>query len=454
MLKDLGFFLLLLAVANAGDNVTWFIGGPNHPNASANATCGRTAQLPCTNLSAVLEVFKNNDTGCTTNYNQGNWSSTTVIFLDGTHVIPTLCLHRWSNVTIRSEGNASIVSDNTGDAREDHGIFTFVNCSNIKVVNLYFNVTVAERVALLFENSSDVLVLNCTYYLPARNSKGININQPQGSVVIQGCIFKGGLLNEETTESRGLHIVYDKGISTTRIENCYFKEFFNSTQMAMAKQKNLHRAHKIGQALILYFNVASIGHNVSVSRCRFMENFVHSGSTFLIVFDSTSQLNSIHISKCQLIANVNLYGAVGVHYWRQTHGNNVSIRDSIFSDNSAILEGGGIFAIFLSQSVSNFLEVDNCMFKNNTATKGAAIHLFNSPMWFTHEVDIRDKLVSVNISNCLFTNNTALIDKSNVASGTEGIINALRIKLFLSKTKYVIIALSLYLMLLWFLDSP
>ena len=445
MLKDSGFFLLLFAIATASDNVAWFIGGQNHPNASADVTtCGRRALLPCINLSAVLEVYNINNTSCATN--QGNWLSTTVIFLSGTHVIPTLCFFRWNNltirgednanVTIRGEGNASILSDGIGNNGSGNVLFNFVNGSNITVINLHFSVTVAERVALLFENSSDVSVINCTYHLPARNSKGININQPQRSVIVQGCMFRGGLLHEEKSE--GLHIIYGEGISTVRIEECDFKEFFISAPI-MPKQKNLYRAHRIGQALVLNFSVSSTGQNASVSRCHFMENFVYSGSTFLIVFHSTSTLNNVYISECQLIGNVNLYGGVGIYYWGETHNNNVSINDSIFSDNLAFLEGGGVFAAFLSPNVTNLLTIGHCIFKNNTANEGAAMHLFNSPMWSAHAVDIRNELVSVNIINCSFTSNTALGDNSSVviAVGTEGIINAVRIRLFLSKTKYV-----------------
>ena len=123
-------FFLLIAYANAND-FTWFIGGPDHPNSSPNvAECGQTAETPCTNLSVILavsEVFNVNGTSCAVSTDEGNKTSTTVIFLSGTHVVPTLCLFNWSNVYVQGEDDVSIVPEKIGD----YGLFTFYNSSNI-----------------------------------------------------------------------------------------------------------------------------------------------------------------------------------------------------------------------------------------------------------------------------------------------------------------------------------
>lgn len=421
-----GLYIFLLAACTVAINdVTWFIGGPDHPNSSANITeCGRTVQLPCVNLSVVLEVskvFEINKTLCATSTNEGNRSSTTVIFLSGTYVLPAICLYNWSNLYVQGVGNVSIVSPRNGQIG-DYGIFTFVNSSNITIVNLNFIVHTSGRSALLFQNNIDLFILNCTYDLSADVSKGIIIKQPQGDVVIRGCVFRGNVLN--VTESAGLKITFDEGVSAVKIEHCDFRDFYVHPT---TQQESYRRARKLGQALLLIFDEFSTGHTVEVSQCLFTENYAYSGSTLLISFFSGSKLNNVLVTGCQFTGNRNLYGAVGIYNWRRTADNSITIKHSNFSSNLANSEGGAIFAAFLSRHATSLLTIHNCIFVNNSAKEGAALDLFNSPAWFTHSVDVSDDLVSVNISDCTFANNVAL--------KTEGIINTLRIRLYFSNTK-------------------
>ena len=287
----------------------------------------------------------------------------------------------------------------------------------------------------MFENNTDVTILNCMYSLLEKSSRGIIFKQPQGKVVIKGCTFRGGLSRGELSPvgSRGLYVICGEGLSDFTIEDCNFKHFYADT---VPNQESFYSASGVGQGLALLFNEVSTRHHVEVSGCLFTDNSVHSGSTFLIIFDSTSQQNSVLVSRSQFIRNVNLYGTVGVFYWRLPANNSVTIRDSIFISNTAHLEGGGIFAAFLSQHVTNLLIIDNCTFENNKANEGAALVLFNSSTWFNQTAGIRNELVSVSIRGCTFTNNTAL-SSSFVNVGTEGIIDALRIRLFFINSKYV-----------------
>ena len=287
----------------------------------------------------------------------------------------------------------------------------------------------------MFGNSSDVSVINCAFYLPADASVGILINHTQGDVVVQGCTFKGSSVSK--APSRGLYVIYGEGgLSTVTITGCDFREFY--ADPLTRNQENFRNARStLGQGLVLLFNELSSRHTVIVHHCHFTENFAVSGSTLLVVFDWNSQQNSVIVSECQFIRNRNLYGAIGIYYWGESSLNNVTIRSSNFSSNTAY-EGGAIFAAFLSQKLTNVLTMDNCKFENNTANEGAAVHLFNSPTWFVRAPDINERLVSVNISDCLFTNNTALgTSILNAAMGTEGIFNALRIRLHFSNTKYI-----------------
>ena len=418
----------------AANDVTWYIGGPNHPNASANvAECGRTAQLPCINLSIVLqfsEVFEINRTVCALSTNEGNRSSTTIIFLSGTHLLPALCLFNWSNLYVKGEADVSIVPVENG-LIGDYGLFTFINSSNITINNLDFFVNIHGRTALLFVNITDLYVSSCVYHLPIEESLGIVVRQPRGDVVIHGCSFIGSVSN--MTNSAGLRLVYGEGVSTVKIDHCDFEYFYAEP---MARRESYANARTVGRALVLSFNELSIGHEVEISHCIFADNVANTGSTLLMLFDLNAQQNTILVTESQFIRNRNLYGAMGIYHWRRSSDNSVTIRNSNFSNNTANLEGGGIFVAFLSRHVTNLLRIDNCVFEYNTANEGGAIHLFNSPAWFTHSVDASNDLVSVNISDCTFTSNTARGSSVlNVAVGTEGIINALRIRLFLSNTK-------------------
>ena len=423
---------------------TWFIGGADNPNSSANISeCGRTAEIPCTNLSIVLaasEVFEVNGVTCAVSTDEGNRSSTTVIFLNGTHVAPALCLFNWTNVYVEGKHDVTIEYEKIGE----YGIFAFSNSTNITIVNLNFAVNTPGRSALSFENCTDVSVLSCVYDLVAVGSNGIVVTQPQGSLVISGSTFRGSISHNvlNPVSSRGLKICYGEGHSTVRIEDCNFKDFYADTG---ERHRSFGSVSSIGPGLVLSFSEMSAGHFVEVSRCIFTMNCVNSASTLVILFDSTSQQNSVLVNECDFIGNLNLYGAVGIYYWGLSSNNNVTIRGSIFTNNTAHLEGGGIFTAFLSEHVTNLLTIDNCTFEKNTANEGAAVFLFNSPKWFSNAVDISEELVSVNVTDCLFTNNTALgSDVLNVGMGTEGIINALRIRLFFTNTKYVCTCIALY----------
>ena len=430
-------FLLCITYGIKAHDVTWYIGdGAN--SSSDVSVCGRTPQLPCVSLSVVLsnsDLFEINGTACFRSTISDNRTSTTVVFLGGTHVVPTICLFNWTNVIARGDGDVTIYSENFGD----YGLFSFANSSNITITNLNFvvNISLSLRAALLFYNSSDITVGNCSFSSEAARSEGIHIENPFGDCLIQGCSFKGNVVKEIPEGSLGIHIFYDEGLSTVRIRDCNFSDFFISQS---TNEGNLKNSRSIGQGLRLWFKDYTFGHFVEVSGCRFTDNFAYSGSTFLILFDTGTQLNNVVIDRCKFLGNRNLYGGgIAGYYWADSSNNSIRVNNSIFRDNIADLEGGGLFAAFVTEHVSNVLVIGSCVFENNTANEGAAIQLFNSPGWFLSSIEVRDELVNVKIQNCSFMNNTAY--GSSVLSSayaSEGVINALRIRLFLGETKYVV----------------
>jgi len=430
---QLSCFLLSITYGNAYD-VTWYVGGG--ANSSANVSvCGRTPQLPCANLSVILrnsDLFEINNTQCFQSTISDNRTSTTIVFLSGTHVVPTICLFNWTNVIVRGEGDVTIYSE----ARGNFGLFSFTNCSNIMITNLNFIVDIKGRVALLFQNSSDVTVVDCSVTSLVAGSEGIRIETPFGNWLIKRCNFTGNVLRGVQEGSRGLYVIYDEGSSTVKIKDCEFTDFFIAKP---ANKENLSSSRNIGQGLRLLFSEGTFGHSAEVSGCRFIENFAYSGSTFLILFDWGALSHYVVINRCQFIGNYNLYGGgLAVYYWGNSSNNSVTVNNSIFRGNIADLEGGGVFAAFVSEYVSNTLAIENSVFENNSANEGAGVHLFNSPGWFTTSIEVRDELVNVKVKNSSFMNNTAY--GSSVLSSmyaSEGVINALRIRLSLSGTKYV-----------------
>jgi len=295
-------------------------------------------------------------------------------------------------------------------------------------------VNIPGRAALWFNYSSDVTVVNCTFSSATATSEGIRVRNPFGDWLIQGCSFMGNVLEEIQEGSIGLYIWFGEGLSAIQIKDCDFSDFFISQS---TNEESLEQSKDTGQGLRLRFYDGTFGHSAVVSGCRFIDNFAYSGSTFLITFEFSTMLNDVVIDRCKFLGNRNLYGGgLAIYYWGNSSDNNVSVNNSIFLDNIADLEGGGLFAAFVSEHVSNVLTIENCIFENNAANEGAAIHLFNSPGWFTSTIEVRDQLVNVTVKNSSFMSNK--VDRSSFLSSeyaSEGVINTLRIRLSLSETK-------------------
>ena len=403
-------------------------------NSSSDVSvCGRTPQLPCVSLSVVLnssDLFEIDGTLCYRSTISDNRTSTTIVFLSGTHVVPTICLFNWTNVYARGDGDVTINSVNLGD----RGLFNFTSCSNVTITNLNFIVNIPGRAALWFNYSSDVTVVNCSFSSATATSEGIRVRNPFGDWLIEGCSFMGNVLEEIQEGSIGLYIWFGEGLSAIQIKDCDFSDFSISQS---TNEESLELSKDIGQGLRMRFYDGTFGHSVVVSGCHFIDNFAYSGSTFLITFEFSTMFNDVVIDRCKFLRNCNLYGGgLAIYYWGNSSDNNISVNNSTFRDNIAYLEGGGLFAAFVSEHVSNVLTIENCAFENNTANEGAAIHLFNSPGWFTSMIEVRDQLVNVTVKNSSFMNNTA--DESSFLSSayaSEGVINTLRIRLSFSETK-------------------
>jgi len=434
LLQFLQYFLLYITYGSAYE-VTWYIG--NGANSSSDiSVCGRTPQLPCVSLSVVLvnsDLFEINNTMCYSSTTSDNRTSTTIVFLGGSHLVPTICLFNWTNVHATGDDNVTIYSESLGD----EGLFSFANSSNITITNLNFEVNFKGRTALLFDYSSNVTVVNCSFSSAEVGSRGIHARYLFGDWLIQGCNFKGNVLEEIQEGSIGLYIWFGEAFSAIRIRDCAFSDFFISQS---TNEENWKLSKNIGQGLQLRFYDNMFGHYAEVSGCHFIGNFAYSGSTFLITFEASTMLNTVVIDKCTFLTNHNLYGGgLAIYYWGYSSDNSVSVNNSVFRDNTADLEGGGLFAAFVSEHVSNILTIENCVFENNSANEGAGLQLFNFPGWFTSSIEIRDQLVNVTVRNNSFMNNTACgfsyLDRSYAL---EGVINALRIRLSLSETKYCV----------------
>lgn len=119
-----------------------------------------------------------------------------------------------------------------------------------------------------------------------------------------------------------------------------------------------------GGAIMLFADTS----NVVISNSDFTENLGATGGGGAIYYGSTDA--TLTVSNTRFNANTNTFGGAVANF---ATGSLATYRDCSFTENSGATGGGGA----LTNGFGVRLEVENCLFENNTGTVGAAIRVQN-----------------------------------------------------------------------------
>ena len=285
------------------------------------------------------------------------------------------------------ESNATI-SDceiSCNNARGDGGAVYEAHTSAIQLNNsmLKKNQAQGNGGVLYGQNNSYVAISNCSFFNNTAENGGVARITIDSDLYLSVSNFSGNNANVDG----GVAFIYDK--STVSVKNCYFVDNLagdyggalrieRSSRVAVSDSNFVDNRADYGGALEV--NNQS---NASIASSNFIKNSVkNKGAAIQLYVNCIAAISGSTF-------NWNEAGDLGGVYGRRNC--NISIRDSIFYNNTAEYSGAGVYI-----GHDSIIHIDNCTFLNSTADFGAAIVAY-----------VRS---AVTVTNSGFTQNRAAIE--------------------------------------------
>ena len=427
-----GILLLALLVAACcaleGD-VVWYIDASSSVDPD---TCGHSPDQPCPSLEAVFaqSVLINASSSCFKSLGDDDGRNSTTVHVRGSVFVPAICLLNWRNVTIAGypPGSKAVISTYYPGSSS---VFSFTNCTNMRLEGLTFNTSSQGRQNLYFERCSDVSLIGCSMPLTATYGYGVEFRNCGGEILVEQCQFYGDVAISGN-ENRGiaLRIATGNGMDLSPgtfpavravVRGCVF-----SDMKSLGAPQNSYR-QALGSALSMLVQLQRGAHDtyLLVEDCDFRNVTNSVGHSVTVHFDAGSVDNRVVFSGCRFTGNSVRYGGGVATYFSGSDGSlngSLEISNCNFTDNVAHFEGGGVFVAFLQEEIANQVAIRGCHFQGNQALYGASVFLFNQPAWYSQAGPpnaVALPLTPTIIENCVFVENNASL--------REGVINALRI---------------------------
>lgn len=417
--------------------MVWYIS----PEGSRDiGVCGRSPDLPCSNLQVLLDQsdqFSNDSVTCylSTGATDGR-DSTTLFFLGTDNFVPPVCMMNWVNLRVVGLNGASITSNRTGSVR---GLFEFINCVNVSIEDLNFVTSPIGRAVLFFEACRDVSVSGSRFPVTAKSSLGVQLLQCAGEIELSNDLFYGDpTIDPQRRHPLGVDVThgcascgmpftdepYDfANISfSLEVSGCVFRDLAHlNTPLDSYKS-----ARNSAVALRIRFQEGSVGNEVVVRNSMFQDITNSEANGVLVTFSGSTEGHNVTFQDCVFRNNrVRYGGGVAAYFYSGPSGNALEVQGCQFANNTADLEGGGVFAVFLSSGLDNILLVSDSNFMGGNAHSGSGIFLLNNPSWFfqrgAYDPAPSSPLVGAELRNCVFESNNATLG--------EGIVSALRMQL-------------------------
>ena len=371
-----------------------------------------------------------------------------IYLLEDQFDIDPLCLRAWNNLTLYGLGQLTpIRSSVLGNAL---GVLTIRDSSNVNIFNLTFVDSIVGKSVIYVENSTDVVIGDCSVPLYSDGSYGVWLKDLYGTNRITNVRFYSipALVKfQALTPATALFVKHGRGIDSLGVlgkemaknstpfdlvvRGCIFEKIVVYSEYFLFSD-SYKRSSTRSNVLLVHFQSHVIDSRVTFIDCLFQDNVVSFGSIALVTFSGDSTSNSVEFRDCHFLNNLARFGGGVATYFRDTaEQNKVSVTNCTFINNEAILEGGGVFVASLVQNPQNsvFNVMDSLLYSNR-AQYGAAVFFFNDPTLY-RPYSMLDStslpLLPVNIKDSKLQDNSAQL--------TEGVVNTLRIQMVMRGVK-------------------
>ena len=373
-----------------------------------------TPLTPCKNLSYVLQAIHN----MSLNNRQ--------VILQGDHYInQTLTVTNVDGLSITgSEFKGSTIHCMPPHSFNDTGSgLVFLSLSNLTLLNVIFEGCGTLQNSTTLRNGSNikyrsaVYILNCTNVNYTKSSfhrsmgRGLSLHDVNGYVIFNQTVFSENMVPKEEQHrlfgGGGLYIEFT--YCTPGYPNCNFTEnLYNNNSRYLIKDcvfrgnratstEVAAQIHTIqfrllagkdgnnfgqGGGIAITFKGTSLRNSIEISNCSFYNNSAQYGGGLEAIFQDYAVENVIHICTCRFTNNSALErggGALKLGYFvkdRNVVGNNITVQDTSFINNSAGWGGGvGFFSSRFKLELRNTMIFFNCTWIRNSASIGSAMRL-------------------------------------------------------------------------------
>ena len=265
--------------------------------------------------------------------------------------------------------------------------------------------------AVYFSNCSDIAITNVT--INSSDGAGLTMVNCGGAVNITGSKFtNNGIKTNASIPGGGgvsieicYHIDYNVNLARTiyyantiyYIQDCQFIN--NSASVGkflpthITSNKNYYFTY--GQGGGLFVNFASNGNHLSLNNSYFEGNLAQRGGGFFVGFRIDSKWNRVAVHHCIFLHN--------------------SCYQSKLPPGEKHSSGGGMAAIFFTNTRTTNLSITDSNFTKNTAYYGGGISMGSGSTYYS--TNDSDKINTVEDDGCSFTIQRSVFDNNNARIG-------------------------------------
>lgn len=285
-------------------------------------------------------------------------------------------------------------------------MFVFKGCVGVTVKDCRFTTLFSLGTVLFFVNTIQLRASGCIFRFDVPT---VDTSMPRKTGNVTLFYF---LINDTETA------VVNNDQLAMSMSNCRFESRSSSDALETAGYRDIggHRLSPLQQEallVVLIYGSNVRGLRVTVSHCYVSGLLFGLAVPIALVVDEGASRNSITISNSQVTDNSCLSGC-GILVWfvNKAAGNGITISDTVFTNNTAEVEGGAIFVLLENAGEGNVLAIDRCDFANNKADTlfggGASAMIYsNRDPDRSGSAGTFQKENKIEFKNCTFRNNIA-----------------------------------------------
>lgn len=423
---------ILFGFLSSGRSLDIFV---DDEQGTANSSCWHTSSLkPCTLNTALLILAGHVNTNITYHLSFGKYSLSSDV---SSNVINNVNYINFSGnySTISCQHEAGLLFKYSTDLSFSR--ITFSQCGltigySFVISQSFDRPTTGSypkyRSALSFHYCHNITIDNVT--IESSNGLGLDIRNTGGSITVKNSNFLynrvadselltflggGGIAVVMHGDITGQSIAY----SRYSIRGCTFLSNnvtygYKMYYHFIYDSNDLNDVQANGGGVSIQLHNLTHDNRFVIEDCLFEDNSALYGGGLMMQFADESNGNAIQVKHCQFLSN-KCFGGNGsppacegggarvdfIHSMaNMSNTNTLVFDDCVFSDNSAS-KGGGMSFIFsqVEESVGKMLNISNCTFSSNTATSGSALHVTS---WFD---TMNGYLPNILIAECRFFQN-------------------------------------------------